>query len=576
RFADSVSLITGALPAQYGYRTAGIIDIQTKTGDIGNGGEMGMYGGSYGTLNPSGEVYGSDGPVSWYFTGNYLQNDIGIESPTGSPSPIHDGSLQGRGFGYLSWLINPDTRLSWFGGSSYGFFHIPDSPGQVPNFTAFGQSTFDSSTLNEKQREINDYSAVSLQQSLDKLDYQLTAFGRYSSVLFKPDILGDLLFNGDATRVYRNVATYGLQDDNSYKLNDAHTLRQGFIVSTEYGTSKNQSFVFPVDANGNQIGDVPEMIGDDSSKWGYQAGIYLQDEWKALDRLTLNFGARFDYYTAYVTDNQISPRINAVYKLTDRTTLHAGYAREFTPPPFELIAPETIGKFAGTSLEPAVTQDSNVKVQKDNYFDVGATHKLMQNLQVGIDGYYKDVQDLIDEGQFGPALIFTPFNYKYGKIYGVELTSNYKYQDFTLYGNFAYNVSLGKDIESAQFNFGPDELAYIASNFVHLDHDQTYTGSVGASYHIPDTDTLLTTDTIVGSGLRRGFANTESQAAYAATNVGIAQKFSTGEFGNMTARFDVLNILDQKYELRDGTGIGVGAPQFGERRAFFAGLSKQF
>jgi outer membrane receptor protein involved in Fe transport len=277
-----------------------------------------------------------------------------------------------------------------------------------------------------------------------------------------------------------------------------------------------------------------------------------------------------------VTDQQVSPRINAVYKLTDRTTLHAGYAREFTPPPFELIAPNTIAKFAGTSLEPSVTEDGNVKVQKDNYFDVGATHKLTQDLQVGIDGYYKDVQDLLDEGQFGPALIFTPFNYKTGKIYGVELTSSYKHENFSLYGNFAYSVAMGRDIESAQFNFSAAELAFIANNDVHLDHDQTYTGSLGASYKIPDTDTLLSTDTTIGSGLRRGFANTESQAAYAATNVGIVQKLEAGWFGNLTARFDVLNILDQKYELRDGTGIGVGAPQFGERRAFFAGLSKQF
>jgi outer membrane receptor protein involved in Fe transport len=578
RFADSVSLITGALPAQYGYRTAGIIDIQTKTGDIGTGGEVGMYGGSYGTLNPSGEAYGSDGPINWYFTGNYLQNQIGIESPTGTPNPIHDDSIQGKGFGMVNWLVNPDTRVSFIGGSSYGFFHIPDNPNQAPMFTPYGQTAFNSANLNEKQRELNDYGALSFQQSLDKLDYQVTAFGRYSSVFFKPDILGDLAFNGDASRIYRNVATFGLQDDNSYKLNEDHTLRQGVIVSSEYGTNKNSSQVFALDpTTGLPTSDIPETIGDDSSRWGYQAGIYLQDEWKLTDKLTLNYGARFDYYTAYVTDEQVSPRINAVYKLTDRTTLHAGYAREFTPPPFELVNTESVAKFLNTSLETTgTTQDSPVKVQKDNYYDVGATHKLTDNLQVGIDGYYKQVQDLIDEGQFGTALIFTPFNYKVGKIYGVELTSNYKYENFTLYGNFAYSVALGKDIESAQFNFDPAELAYIASNFVHLDHDQTYTGSVGATYKIPDTDTLLTTDTTVGSGLRRGFANTESQAAYAATNVGIVQKLEAGSFGDLTARFDVLNILDQKYELRDGTGIGVGAPQFGERRAFFAGLSKKF
>ena len=30
----------------------------------------------------------------------------------------------------------------------------------------------------------------------------------------------------------------------------------------------------------------------------------------------------------------------------------------------------------------------------------------------------------------------------------------------------------------------------------------------------------------------------------------------------------------RKYEIRDGTGVGVGAPQFGPRRGFFVGLSQ--
>ena len=42
----------------------------------------------------------------------------------------------------------------------------------------------------------------------------------------------------------------------------------------------------------------------------------------------------------------------------------------------------------------------------------------------------------------------------------------------------------------------------------------------------------------------------------------------------LTARFDVINVLDKRYEIRDGTGVGVGAPQFGPRRGLFFGLSK--
>ena len=48
---------------------------------------------------------------------------------------------------------------------------------------------------------------------------------------------------------------------------------------------------------------------------------------------------------------------------------------------------------------------------------------------------------------------------------------------------------MGKNITSAQFNFAPDELAFIGQNFIHLDHDQTWTASAGAAYTLNmDTD----------------------------------------------------------------------------------------
>ena len=49
-----MSLITGALPAEYGLRTAGIIDLTTKSGLLQPGGIVSVYGGSHGTFEPSG------------------------------------------------------------------------------------------------------------------------------------------------------------------------------------------------------------------------------------------------------------------------------------------------------------------------------------------------------------------------------------------------------------------------------------------------------------------------------------------------------------------------------------------
>ena len=94
RLANSVSLITGALPAQYGLRTAGIIDIQTKTGTLAPGGSVTLYGGTQSWYQPSAEFGGRVGQIDYYVTGEVLHNGIGIENPTGSYTAVHDTSTQ--------------------------------------------------------------------------------------------------------------------------------------------------------------------------------------------------------------------------------------------------------------------------------------------------------------------------------------------------------------------------------------------------------------------------------------------------------------------------------------------------
>jgi outer membrane receptor protein involved in Fe transport len=76
--------------------------------------------------------------------------------------------------------------------------------------------------------------------------------------------------------------------------------------------------------------------------------------------------------------------------------------------------------------------------------------------------------------------------------------------------------------------------------------------------------------------LRDGDANISTVPAYAQVNVGVKRDFYLpNDPLPMTVRFDVVNLLDTVYLIRDGSGIGVFAPQYGPRRGFFLGLSKK-
>jgi outer membrane receptor protein involved in Fe transport len=254
--------------------------------------------------------------------------------------------------------------------------------------------------------------------------------------------------------------------------------------------------------------------------------------------------------------------------------LHAGYARYFIPPPLENVSPTSVAKFDNTTNAADQDTDDPVKCERSHYFDAGIIQTLSPEIKVGLDGYYKRATDQIDDGQFGAANITSPYNYARATIYGAELSVSYAKDSFAAYGNISAAQARATDIISSQFEFGADELAYIATHNIHPDQTQFFTGSAGTSYSWRQV--TVHADVIYGSGMRRGFANSETLPGYYPANLGLEHRFKFAGSRVGTFRFDVINLFDQSYELNDGTGIGVGAPKFGMRRGFFGGISCMF
>ncbi|CAJ0776627.1 hypothetical protein LMG19083_00183 [Ralstonia psammae] len=582
RFANQINVLTGALPAQYGYRTAGIVDITTKGASTDEDGEPKAFGGEIGTVLGSNathevnaQIQGTKDRFSYYLSGVFAENNLGIENPTGNRNATHDHTTQNKSFGMLSYLLDNDSRVSFMFGTSNGRFQIPTRPGLTPQFTLDGAVPPASEALNANQREKTDFQILTYQQKVSpKLDYQVSVFRRASRIDYMPDPIGDLVYNGVAADIMRRNEAYGVQGDASYKLTDKHTLRAGVFVQRERYVANNSASVFAADDSGAQTSTTPFTIVDNHSGSGTTMGVYLQDEWKPTDKLTVNYGARYDRVNTIVSEQQLSPRLGLTYDLTPRTRVHAGYARYFTPPPTEKFDTTSVQAFAGTTN--ALPSDANtaVKSERSNYFDLGISHQLTPHLTLGLDAYYRDVRHLQDEGQFGNALLYSAFNYERGRIYGLEGSANYRNGNFGAYLNLAVSRAQGKGIETGQFNFDADELAYINNHWVNLDHDQRLTASAGMSYRY--SGTTYTSDVLFGTGLRNGFANTEHLPAYWQMNVGAARDFNLPMLGKFKTRLTVLNIFDRSYQLRDGTGIGVGAPQFAPRRTFLLSLSKPF
>jgi outer membrane cobalamin receptor len=87
RAIETLSILTGALPAQFGYRTGGVIDLTLRSPSQGEGGSASVYGGSRGTIQS-----GFDHAIAlegWelFATGSFMRSDQGsLSSSNGSPA----------------------------------------------------------------------------------------------------------------------------------------------------------------------------------------------------------------------------------------------------------------------------------------------------------------------------------------------------------------------------------------------------------------------------------------------------------------------------------------------------------
>jgi outer membrane receptor protein involved in Fe transport len=597
---QSVTLITGTMPAQFGDRTAGIIDVTTKTGSQLNGAELSLYGGSYDMFNPSFQWGGTTSNLDYFVAASYLHENLGIDNQTASHNPLHDLTDQEKLFGYFSHHFDQTSRLTLLLSSSDAGFQIPDTAGIAPIYQLAGSPSPDSAAANNYQTEQNYYAVLSYQKSAGNLSYQVSALSRYTDIRFTPDPVQGLLLAGNAAQVENSDLANGLQADASYELGDHHTLRAGMLATYDLERLDTTSSVFPstsqftaspttetipllggpapLPGNPPQSSLTPFTITANGGNSGLTAGLYLQDEWRLTDHLTLNYGARYDLFdVSFDNEWQISPRANLVWQINDAITAHIGYARYFMPPTLQYVHPSTVKEFEYTTDAPFNERDDPQKVERDNYFDMGLSRQITPAWQITGDTFCKLAKHLLDDGQFGSAVILDNFNYSSGTVYGAELSSTYKKGPFSAYGNYSYVQTWVRDIDSVENEFPNGELAYLTTNHMQLDHQGRFTGSGGVSYDLLK-NLRVHADFLYGSGLRAGFANSEELRPYCPVNLGIEYAWNMHAAGirQLKLRFDCLNVLDESYELRNGTGVGIAAPAYGPRIGFYGGITAAF
>jgi outer membrane receptor protein involved in Fe transport len=573
-FVQSVSLLDGVLPARYGYRTSGVIDIHTKDGCEGGHNNLTLSGGQRDTAQANFQVSGCAAKLSYYLTGTFLQSNLGFSSAVPAPDPIHDAVTQGQGFAYLTYALGPATKLSLISGITLGFNQFPNQPNLLPEFQLknVNPASHPSSAIDSGLNQQDYYGVLALNGAMGQdWHYQVGYSAHCNTLRFYPDPIGDLIYQGIASNVFTSDLSNTLQGDLTYHLGSTQALRGGFYLG-EYGVESDQtSQVFPIVAGAPS--NLPISVTANLNKVNLVYSVYFEDTWQIANRLSVNFGSRWDRVSGFTDDSQFSPTINFMYRAPTETTVHAGFARNFRVPNFQNVSSGIFGLFKGTTGAADSTLSGNTSpfAETDYTWDAGFMQRLTPHLTFAQDDYYRLDRHYLDEGQFGFVPIDAPFNYVRGWGAGNENSLTWNLDNFSARANLFVAREEDIGVASGQYNFPLDELSSIGRHYIVLDHSPLVGASGGLAYRWHDYQ--FTFDGLFSSGLRGGYANQTALPKVWQFNMSAARDFAIPRLGKFTNRIVLLNIFDRTNLIRPANGIGVFQAAYGPRITVYDALT---
>lgn len=589
---ERADIILGGMEAQYGNKTAVVVDITSKSGTKPGFGSAQLFGGSNQTLNPSFEYGGTIGAkFRYYVLNSFTSTNRGIEPPTLGHSIFHGQSERNQTYLRGDYQADNRNNFTWLFLNSVAKYQIPTRPGltvnqdvlallqaQNPAFTPVTSQAVD-----ENQKENNQYGHMVWRHDINANNFfSLAGYFRHTRATFKTDPLNVLVYTPETDEPFsagdqdRSGYSGGIRLDYTYVPNKEHLIKTGFQIDRTQAINKTRLSAFARDpGTGDPVGPVLSFNAD-NRLIGWRQEFWLQDQWTPTDQWTFNLGVRYDQIQYFASEGQASPRIGITYKANQANVLHAYYGRLFVPPNLEAISFAKLNTI-GTTAEPENLTNNRVRAERAHYFEVGSYHALSQKVTLELTGYYKLSRFLSDAGQFGTTPLLNFFAFERGWQRGLDGTLKVALMDeLTGRANVAWGQCKGYGLQSGHFLLEQKEIDDINSQGgVFCDHSQFMTSSAILSYKFLER-TTVTGQMLYGSGLRTAAnedakTNSTHSPSYTTYNLSIAhviplpwdrQKFLLG--------FDVVNLLDQKYFINQGEGsIGLGVSHAGMPRSFF-------
>jgi hypothetical protein len=539
---QSVNVITGGFPAEFGNRFGGVLDITTRSGrDIHGHGSLSLGVGTVKNNDASAEYGGSVGKWGYYvFAGGFSSNRF-LNPPI--IYEAHDFGTGERVAGQIDYQGKSDMVKFLFTGGRTDF--------ELPN-TADQQSD-----LRNSSRQLDSQTAI--------LNWQHVFSSKtlLSTSVYERTVSDHLFPTTDPDTEYgqgsRNTQTIGLKSDFTHAWR-GHTIKGGVDLSRlrllEY-----------FDYNPRDEDTSLAAFNFAGASHGGQASLYLQDHFSPMANLTIDAGLRWDHFDLVQTSVQVSPRLGIAYHIArTNSVIHVAYNRFFTPPPIEYAL---LSAYLGDQVGFGPAQP-----YRQNYYEVGWTQQFTPKFTAEFSAYRHTGSDSFENTEIGITRVFVPTNFSSARARGAEVALNLRQlEKVGISGRLQYAI--------AQVEFiGPNSGGYTdealeAGEIIRPVFDQRHTATASIYYRNAWRDFWSSMNFRYGSG-NPAVVNEEAFTLpqHFVADFALGLTLWSHEKQNLSFEFNALNLSDNRYQISKESEL---TPiQYAPRRVFSGRLRWHF
>jgi len=422
-YIESMNVMTGGFPAEYGNRFGGILDVVTKSGfTVRNRGSVTLGVGSARRHNAGGEFGGRTDRVGYYVNLTGFMSDRFLSPP--SPRSIHNAGRGVRSFGRLDVRATERSQIKLVMMGDGVNFDLPiDERDELlrPDFKHVQRARSESLILSWDH--VGSSEAVmqaTLYQRWSRVQQLPENIDRYGTQTDAERTLDTVGVKSDVTRLYGRHAVKGGVDLALLRpREDVYFLSQPWIDFTHLPEVNEGHVHF----RGPNLGaGIPRPVVFNGRKTGGQASLFIQDRMQLTSTFTFDAGLRFDRYSLAISESHVSPRLNAAYRFPGGTVLFGSYNHFFVPPPVENVLAGSAGLTRlvaeiGRPLPP-------LRAIKENQFEAGLTQPLANVMNIGVTSYHRLSDDPAHTSLFPDSRFYTYASFDKGKAYGVEVKAD--------------------------------------------------------------------------------------------------------------------------------------------------------